>query len=117
MDAVDNIVQALHAAHHAWKARGVHIRCLVNLLLEVDSGRLLDEVSRGHSEFMPCELFSVRTTTTSPVARRRPKGDISNGISSYSVHKVLTRMILHVDGEGSSDVSSSTAPVTCGADT
>ena len=47
MDAVDNIVQALHAAHHAWKARGVHIRCLVNLLLEVDSGRLLDEVSRG----------------------------------------------------------------------
>lgn len=46
MDAVNNIVQSLQAAHHAWKARGVHIRCLVNLLLDVDGGRFLDDVAR-----------------------------------------------------------------------
>lgn len=48
MDAVHGIVQGLHAAHHAWKGRGVHIRCLVNLLLEIDGGRFLDDDARHH---------------------------------------------------------------------
>ena len=29
-----------------WKVKGVHLRCLVNLLLEVDDGKYLDSASR-----------------------------------------------------------------------
>ncbi|KAI5116750.1 hypothetical protein M0805_001608 [Coniferiporia weirii] len=48
MDVVGDITQALLAAHQSWKPRGVHIRCLVNFLLEIDDGRHLDTVSRQH---------------------------------------------------------------------
>ena len=48
MDAMADIASALLDAHQAWKARGVHIRCLVNLLLEIDDGKYLDAVSRQH---------------------------------------------------------------------
>lgn len=46
MDAMATIAQALLATHYAWKTRGVHVRCLVELLLEVDDGRFLDSASR-----------------------------------------------------------------------
>ena len=46
MDAVGDIVQALLATHQAWKSRGVHIRCLTNLLLEMDEGNYLDMTDR-----------------------------------------------------------------------
>lgn len=46
MDAVGNIVQTLFITHQAWKSKGVHIRCLTNLLLEMDEGRYLDGADR-----------------------------------------------------------------------
>ncbi|THH04935.1 hypothetical protein EW145_g5157 [Phellinidium pouzarii] len=48
MDTMNDISQALLVTHKSWKSRGVHIRCLVNLLLEVDDGKFLDAVSRKH---------------------------------------------------------------------
>ncbi|KAH8119597.1 hypothetical protein DFH11DRAFT_1501865 [Phellopilus nigrolimitatus] len=46
MDAMSSITQILLETHQAWKARGIHIRCLVNLLLEVDDCRYLDSIVR-----------------------------------------------------------------------
>ncbi|KAL5506968.1 SRB8 [Sanghuangporus vaninii] len=48
MDAMADIASALLDAHQAWKAKGVHIRCLVILLLEVDDSKYLDAISRQH---------------------------------------------------------------------
>ena len=46
MDAIPTIVETLYNVHTAWKSKGVHIRFLVDLLLDIDDGRVLDSASR-----------------------------------------------------------------------
>lgn len=46
MDTVNGIVQTLFATHQSWKSKGVHIRCLTNVLLEMDYGKYLDTAER-----------------------------------------------------------------------
>ncbi|KAJ7668448.1 hypothetical protein DFH06DRAFT_1181718 [Mycena polygramma] len=49
MNATGTIVKALFSAHQRWKkTRGGEFRALLNLLVEFDDGRYLDEVSRSH---------------------------------------------------------------------
>ena len=48
MDVVSTITEALYNSHLSWKARGIYMRPLVTLLLEVDDCRFLDEASRQH---------------------------------------------------------------------
>ncbi|KAF9231909.1 hypothetical protein BU15DRAFT_55624 [Melanogaster broomeanus] len=46
MDATSTITNALYAAHVAWRNRGVQVRSLLALLVEMDAGRHLDETAR-----------------------------------------------------------------------
>ncbi|KAJ7128929.1 hypothetical protein C8R43DRAFT_1026393 [Mycena crocata] len=49
MNVTRTIVNALYSAHQRWKKiRGGEFRALLNLLVEFDDGRYLDEVSRSH---------------------------------------------------------------------
>ncbi|KAJ7350313.1 hypothetical protein DFH08DRAFT_106631 [Mycena albidolilacea] len=49
MNATGTIVNALFSAHQRWKkTRGGEFRALLNLLVEFDDGRYLDEASRAH---------------------------------------------------------------------
>ncbi|KAJ7078858.1 hypothetical protein B0H15DRAFT_526897 [Mycena belliarum] len=49
MNMTGSIVHALFVAHQRWKkTRGGEFRALLNLLLEFDDGRYLDETSRSH---------------------------------------------------------------------
>ncbi|KAJ7251846.1 hypothetical protein B0H12DRAFT_1202710 [Mycena haematopus] len=49
MNATGTIVNALFSAHQRWKkTRGGEFRALLNLLVEFDDGRYLDEASRSH---------------------------------------------------------------------
>ncbi|KAJ7124966.1 hypothetical protein C8R44DRAFT_127826 [Mycena epipterygia] len=49
MNVTGNIVNALYSAHQRWKkTRGGEFRALLNLLVEFDDGRYLDEVSRSN---------------------------------------------------------------------
>lgn len=46
MDRTQSISSALFAAHTVWKTRGVQSRPLLNLLIELDDGRLLEQTAR-----------------------------------------------------------------------
>ncbi|KAJ6558511.1 hypothetical protein DFH09DRAFT_1486615, partial [Mycena vulgaris] len=49
MNVTGTIVNALFSAHQRWKkTRGGEFRALLNLLVELDDGRYLDDVSRSH---------------------------------------------------------------------
>lgn len=49
MNVTGIIVNALFSAHQRWKkTRGGEFRALLNLLVEFDDGRYLDEASRSH---------------------------------------------------------------------
>ena len=47
MDALTLIVHTLFDVHNAWKSKGIHIRFLVDLLLNIDDGRMLSSASRN----------------------------------------------------------------------
>ncbi|KAJ7755754.1 hypothetical protein DFH07DRAFT_490213 [Mycena maculata] len=49
MNVTGTIVHALYSAHQRWKkSRGGEFRALLNLLVELDDGRYLDDASRSH---------------------------------------------------------------------
>ncbi|KAJ7502832.1 hypothetical protein B0H11DRAFT_1986564 [Mycena galericulata] len=49
MNVMGTIVHALYSAHQRWKkSRGGEFRALLNLLVEFDDGRYLDDASRSH---------------------------------------------------------------------
>ncbi|KAJ6602183.1 hypothetical protein B0H10DRAFT_2167359 [Mycena sp. CBHHK59/15] len=49
MNITGTIVNALYSAHQHWKKiRGGEFRALLNLLVEFDDGRYLDDISRSH---------------------------------------------------------------------
>lgn len=73
MNKMRTISSALFAAHTIWKARGVQSRPLINLLIELDDGRLLEQSQReqvlaDHTAFayvsLPCRSRSVCTLTS-----------------------------------------------------
>lgn len=48
MASVTSIVQVLLACHKSWKARGQYLRCIIELLLEADISKHLDDMTRQH---------------------------------------------------------------------
>ena len=46
MDTIPLVMSGLVHAHQSWKSRGLYIRCLINLILEIDNRRYLDLLSR-----------------------------------------------------------------------
>lgn len=60
MDIMPTIVNALDAAHHMWKLRGVQSRPLLALLMKFDKGRHLETHSRDKisSDIAAFELVS-----------------------------------------------------------
>ena len=46
MDMIPLVMSGLVHAHQSWKSRGLYIRCLINLILEIDNRRYLDLLSR-----------------------------------------------------------------------
>ncbi|EGO25090.1 hypothetical protein SERLADRAFT_368519 [Serpula lacrymans var. lacrymans S7.9] len=48
MNVTGTITAALHAAHLVWRTRGIQMRSLLALLVEMDNGRHLDVTSREH---------------------------------------------------------------------
>jgi len=46
MNVAKMIVNALHTAHLHCKARGMHSRALLNLMVEMDNGRCMDSALR-----------------------------------------------------------------------
>lgn len=65
MNNMQTIVSALFAAHTVWKTRGAQSRPLLNLLIELDEGRLLEQTAReqvlaDHTAFayVSCHRFS-----------------------------------------------------------
>jgi len=46
MGVVETVIEALHAAHQAFAANGIHSRPLAELLLELDSERYLSASDR-----------------------------------------------------------------------
>ncbi|KAG6370976.1 hypothetical protein JVT61DRAFT_10690 [Boletus reticuloceps] len=47
MNATSNITNALYSAHVVWRNRGMQVRSLLALLVEMDGGRHLDESARA----------------------------------------------------------------------
>ena len=48
MNAIGTIITALYSAHQLWRSRGVQSRALLALLVKLDNGHHLDDVSREH---------------------------------------------------------------------
>ncbi|KAI0071713.1 hypothetical protein K474DRAFT_1733093 [Panus rudis PR-1116 ss-1] len=46
MNKLKDIANSLYAAHHYWRGQGVNNADLMNLLIEVDNGRYLDQAAR-----------------------------------------------------------------------
>ena len=64
MNVMKAIASALYAANSACKARGMHSRVLLTLLLEIDNGRNLDPNSR---KVIESEMMSYAQVCTSCV--------------------------------------------------
>ncbi|KAJ7782856.1 hypothetical protein B0H16DRAFT_1494639 [Mycena metata] len=96
MNVTGIIVNSLFAAHQRWKkTRGGEFRALLNLLVEFDDGRYLDEASRSH----------VNTDISSFTLALRPYSD-----HPEPVPNVLPEILLLADdpaGDASSILASS----------
>ncbi|KAH7888428.1 hypothetical protein F5I97DRAFT_1803562 [Phlebopus sp. FC_14] len=47
MNCANMITSALYAVHLVWRTRGMQVRCMLSLLVEMDAGRHLDEAARA----------------------------------------------------------------------
>lgn len=64
MNAIPTITQALYASHQAWKSRGIQMRYLLSLLMELDDGHRLDVASRQqiNVDITHCAQVSVSSS-------------------------------------------------------
>jgi mediator of RNA polymerase II transcription subunit 12, fungi type len=113
MDVVDTIVHTLLSVHISWKSKGVHIRNLVQLLLDIDGCRILDAESRqlvieGAAHFAQVGFVLVPhlqpslTSTSHVIQALRPRHDAPDVIPP-ALPEVLA--LLHTTDDTAAEIA------------